>query len=161
VEIVSVISEWIEKCADVAILDMALNVLSNTVDVCRNAKGLYKLSDQYIKFVSCFGSIPWGMWVLSALGYKCVGECMELHLKEVDMRVMNCVSSYLSVLMREQQHQQEGSEEEVCSICLESISMRHQQIGRTSCNHVFHHRCLSSWLAHKKQCPVCRTKQQF
>ena len=46
-----------------------------------------------------------------------------------------------------------------CCICAEDIKSR-QHISITKCNHVFHMKCLRTWLIEKCQkptCPMCRT----
>jgi len=46
-----------------------------------------------------------------------------------------------------------------CCICAENIKSR-QHISVTKCNHVFHMKCLRTWLTQKCQtptCPMCRT----
>jgi ElaB/YqjD/DUF883 family membrane-anchored ribosome-binding protein len=41
-----------------------------------------------------------------------------------------------------------------CSICLEKIS---DSIVITKCEHVFHEKCLTTWLDKYLTCPLCRT----
>ena len=46
-----------------------------------------------------------------------------------------------------------------CCICAENIKSR-QHISVTKCNHIFHMKCLRTWLTEKCQtptCPMCRT----
>ena len=42
---------------------------------------------------------------------------------------------------------------DLCVICM--MPLYDKTI--TSCNHIFHKRCLQKWLKIKKNCPVCRT----
>jgi len=42
-----------------------------------------------------------------------------------------------------------------CSICFEKLS--EDIIGITSCNHIYHHKCISEWVNNSKSCPLCRT----
>jgi hypothetical protein len=49
-----------------------------------------------------------------------------------------------------------------CCICLFEYNYLEQQVEqeqiiKINCNHVFHLKCLSSWINHNKQtCPICR-----
>ena len=43
-----------------------------------------------------------------------------------------------------------------CSVCLESMK-RGPPLVQTSCDHVYHRRCLSRWIAISACCPECRT----
>lgn len=42
-----------------------------------------------------------------------------------------------------------------CNICHEAYGSS-QDIRSTACGHVFHHRCLTDWLARSTTCPECR-----
>jgi hypothetical protein len=51
----------------------------------------------------------------------------------------------------------------LCSICLENINKKSNQITKTYCNHTFHKKCLRKWchINNKYQsgigtCPLCR-----
>jgi len=46
-------------------------------------------------------------------------------------------------------------EEWLCVICLEESS---EDAVFTSCNHIFHQRCISKWLGRSTRCPLCRCK---
>ena len=41
-----------------------------------------------------------------------------------------------------------------CVICIEPIG---EKAAMLKCLHSFHQTCISQWLTHKKECPVCRT----
>ena len=41
-----------------------------------------------------------------------------------------------------------------CPICYEAVSANTQI--KTSCNHVFHHKCLQRWTCDHNSCPLCR-----
>ena len=46
----------------------------------------------------------------------------------------------------------------ICSICLEECKTKKNNISVTSCQHVFHYKCLSNWLIHNvlnPKCPNC------
>ena len=46
----------------------------------------------------------------------------------------------------------------ICSICQEKIKLR-EKISFTPCQHIFHYRCLSTWLyrdLHEPKCPNCK-----
>lgn len=45
-----------------------------------------------------------------------------------------------------------------CTICLDPLSIK-PPIPRTilACNHIFHHTCISQWVANQNNCPICRT----
>lgn len=44
-----------------------------------------------------------------------------------------------------------------CSICLENIIIEeHKNI--TTCNHIFHAKCMAKWILQNNSCPLCRTK---
>jgi len=48
-----------------------------------------------------------------------------------------------------------SQEEEECNICYTPLSS--EAAVTTPCNHIFHTRCLCSWLGNnKKSCPYCR-----
>lgn len=44
--------------------------------------------------------------------------------------------------------------EDDCPICHDIIDQDSLMI--TSCSHKYHKNCLSKWLSHKRNCPVCR-----
>jgi hypothetical protein len=44
-----------------------------------------------------------------------------------------------------------------CVICLEGLLSRQKKVVIRSCNHAFHHVCLSRWLEEQNTCPICRT----
>ncbi|XP_015376185.1 PREDICTED: PAX-interacting protein 1-like isoform X2 [Diuraphis noxia] len=45
-----------------------------------------------------------------------------------------------------------------CSICDETfVGIHHNSTYTTQCGHVFHHKCLMSWLKRSKTCPHCRS----
>lgn len=46
---------------------------------------------------------------------------------------------------------------EECSICIDYILESDKKI--TSCNHIFHKKCLDEWLTLNRKCPYCRTEQ--
>lgn len=57
----------------------------------------------------------------------------------------------------------EKSSNEICSICLENLSLVDFDIDsdkscKISCNHCFHKKCISNWLDNYKNCPLCRKK---
>ena len=44
-----------------------------------------------------------------------------------------------------------------CSICLEDFKPE-EQVQETTCKHIFHKDCISTWTKNKKSCPCCRAK---
>lgn len=42
-----------------------------------------------------------------------------------------------------------------CCICCETCMT---ELCALSCGHVFHLKCISSWLEHKSSCPICKVK---
>uniref|UniRef100_A0A8R1DXT1 RING-type domain-containing protein n=1 Tax=Caenorhabditis japonica TaxID=281687 RepID=A0A8R1DXT1_CAEJA len=42
-----------------------------------------------------------------------------------------------------------------CSICLGSLKQK-DKVSALVCGHIYHHECISKWMAAKKQCPSCR-----
>ena len=47
------------------------------------------------------------------------------------------------------------SKNETCVICLSSLD-KINKIRRTPCGHMFHTKCISTWLKKKSSCPYCR-----
>lgn len=45
-----------------------------------------------------------------------------------------------------------------CSICLEDINRAKGQDYTAHCGHVFCCDCLDTWIAHQKNCPICRAQ---
>ena len=45
------------------------------------------------------------------------------------------------------------NEDEMCSICLESVLTDYR---RTVCRHVFHTTCITQWRENSRLCPNCR-----
>ena len=58
------------------------------------------------------------------------------------------ISSYIS--------ENEYSPGVECSICLDRMEMK--DIERLRCKHIFHRKCLSSWMDVNNVCPECRSK---
>lgn len=48
------------------------------------------------------------------------------------------------------------NDEDECSVCLEDFE-ENCKIRVLLCKHVFHEKCIMSWIFKKQQCPVCRT----
>lgn len=47
-------------------------------------------------------------------------------------------------------------EPQECSICMETCqTIKHSLL--TTCNHVFHKKCITKWSKNKPECPLCRT----
>jgi hypothetical protein len=42
-----------------------------------------------------------------------------------------------------------------CAICIEKL---YKEYIVFKCSHSFHSLCINTWLNHKKECPMCRTK---
>ena len=58
--------------------------------------------------------------------------------------------------------QTEGTEEPECAVCYEKIK-EGQLVGKTSCDHVFHKKCLTEWVRKSRMmfqsaCPMCRAQ---
>ncbi|XP_046909729.2 uncharacterized protein LOC124491152 isoform X1 [Dermatophagoides farinae] len=51
--------------------------------------------------------------------------------------------------------QNQTSESEVCSICLDHFCIN-ITVRRLPCLHVFHIKCIDKWLKQNKKCPICR-----
>lgn len=49
------------------------------------------------------------------------------------------------------------STDEMCSICLEILSKK-DEVTFLSCKHVFHHECISIWIAENPVCPLCKSE---
>ena len=50
-----------------------------------------------------------------------------------------------------------SSQQVICSICIEQIKPEEaQEVVLTKCDHLFHYKCLSSWVIRKQQCPNCK-----
>eukprot|EP01052_Picozoa_sp_SAG31_P009200 SAG31_NODE_479_length_15133_cov_39.816283_3_plen_273_part_00 len=52
--------------------------------------------------------------------------------------------------------------ESVCCICFEKLlrddgTITQAGLFRLPCDHIFHERCISQWVEHKSDCPVCRS----
>ncbi|KAJ0724631.1 putative transcription factor C2H2 family [Helianthus annuus] len=47
------------------------------------------------------------------------------------------------------------SEEDVCSICLDSFDSRDNPSTVTTCKHEFHLQCILEWSQRSKECPIC------
>ena len=46
-------------------------------------------------------------------------------------------------------------DEKACSVCLQDYN-ESDEIVLTTCNHMYHKRCINNWLEQNKSCPVCR-----
>lgn len=51
-----------------------------------------------------------------------------------------------------------ANESDNCTICLESVHNSGQSLFTTSCGHIFHNKCIKTYVAqyHNKECPNCR-----
>ncbi|KAH7887134.1 hypothetical protein F5I97DRAFT_1807577, partial [Phlebopus sp. FC_14] len=47
---------------------------------------------------------------------------------------------------------------ERCAICMSQFKHGDRGILGAKCNHVFHEKCLASWLARNQTCPLCRER---
>lgn len=50
---------------------------------------------------------------------------------------------------------QEKKKEDCCSVCTEDYTDDDEAVT-TECNHLFHARCLATWVKTKNTCPICR-----
>jgi hypothetical protein len=64
-----------------------------------------------------------------------------------DLRI-NLISNDLPIIVIKNINQ------DICSICLENFIIN-DQVNKLSCNHIFHKKCLDSWI-HNNNCPLCR-----
>jgi len=48
------------------------------------------------------------------------------------------------------------TEESVCSVCQDTIITTESARRLNFCNHVFHTRCIDTWLVQNVHCPMCR-----
>lgn len=65
----------------------------------------------------------------------------------------------LAVPAEEVQNFQKLHPDESCSICLTPFYQEDSSenvVVKTTCNHLFHEKCLTEWLENKKLCPLCR-----
>jgi hypothetical protein len=44
-----------------------------------------------------------------------------------------------------------------CTICLENFEPLSEVKQLPTCHHIFHRNCLTEWLHHHNNCPMCRT----
>lgn len=56
------------------------------------------------------------------------------------------------LMMQELTNSEETS---ICTICQDDLELN-QVVKRTPCKHIFHSRCLSTWLESNHTCPICR-----
>jgi hypothetical protein len=58
----------------------------------------------------------------------------------------------------EEEEDGEDSGEVECTICMEAFAAgdKVSWSPSTTCNHVFHYKCISEWLKSHKECPYCR-----
>ncbi|CAN0877001.1 Probable E3 ubiquitin-protein ligase RHG1A [Linum grandiflorum] len=83
------------------------------------------------------------------IGYVSTG------LKEDE--IGHCIRKYkLSVLSKLPSHIQTSLDKK-CSICQEDFEGGEDEVGKLECGHGFHIQCIKQWLAHKNNCPVCKT----
>ncbi|XP_054821109.1 NEP1-interacting protein-like 2 [Prosopis cineraria] len=76
--------------------------------------------------------------------------CVNTGLKEDEIR--RCIRKFkLSKFNKTSKSQVENK----CSICQEEYEAD-DEVGRLSCEHDYHFRCLRQWLAQKNCCPVCK-----
>ncbi|KAI3711913.1 hypothetical protein L1987_70462 [Smallanthus sonchifolius] len=52
-------------------------------------------------------------------------------------------------------YQDRTSEEDVCSICLDSFDSQDNPPTVTTCKHEFHLQCILEWSQRSKECPIC------
>ena len=45
--------------------------------------------------------------------------------------------------------------DDVCVICLESYEKK-DEISQLKCEHIFHHKCIDTWVITNRTCPLCR-----
>ncbi|CAN1151644.1 Probable E3 ubiquitin-protein ligase RHG1A [Linum perenne] len=82
------------------------------------------------------------------IGYVSTG------LKEDE--IGHCIRKYkLSVLSKLPSHIHTTLDKK-CSVCQEEYE-GDDEVGKLECGHGFHIQCIKQWLAHKNNCPVCKT----
>ncbi|CAN0877004.1 Probable E3 ubiquitin-protein ligase RHG1A [Linum grandiflorum] len=67
-----------------------------------------------------------------------IGHC----IRKYKLSVLSKLPSHNAFLVKSSQEDFEGGEDEV---------------GKLECGHGFHIQCIKQWLAHKNNCPVCKT----
>jgi hypothetical protein len=48
-----------------------------------------------------------------------------------------------------------------CTICLETFSKKKKDVYMAPCNHLFHERCIKTWMEDHSSCPMCRKNCEF
>jgi Ring finger domain len=59
------------------------------------------------------------------------------------------------IIMDDSAQSQEKKKEDCCSVCTEDY-VNGDEVVTTGCNHLFHARCLATWVKTKETCPICR-----
>ncbi|KAL9440727.1 hypothetical protein AB3S75_019402 [Citrus x aurantiifolia] len=51
-----------------------------------------------------------------------------------------------------------GTTEGVCMVCMEDFDPQEFPGKQVPCGHVFHAKCISTWISLSNSCPVCRSR---
>jgi hypothetical protein len=82
-------------------------------------------------------------------------ESIQLVLTDLDSLAIGKLHPLAEVYFEENQDQTLCEKEDVCVICIETITyQRNRRV--LSCGHTFHKMCVLRWLKTKKSCPTCR-----
>jgi hypothetical protein len=111
---------------------------------------------------------PWYMFFVTFPGMLCLGVMIFSILVTFEM-----ITYFYMVTKRGHLHKEVGRERGKCAICLASMDVGAKQ-GKTGkrggekdkdsgnvtlhCGHSFHRKCISKWLEHKSNCPLCRKR---
>ena len=111
---------------------------------------------------------PWYMFFVTFPGMLCLGVMIFSILVTFEM-----ITYFYMVTKRGHLHKEVGRERGKCAICLASMDVGAKQ-GKTGkrggekdkdsgnvtlhCGHSFHRKCISKWLEHNSNCPLCRKR---
>lgn len=74
----------------------------------------------------------------------------ESHISPNDrVNIINSIDSYA--------YHKKKKDEEMCAVCISKLENK-EQVKSLGCKHVFHSKCINSWLKHKLVCPCCKAK---
>lgn len=86
---------------------------------------------------------------------------LDLFNKIGDLLLFNKMSELELLIKSGELNLLNNSKGDICSICLDTLDERNNNISKTLCGHLFHVGCINEWRCKKKDrpCPICRSQE--
>lgn len=120
----------------------------------------------YSSWIVCFLNMIWENLFLSVIVAGCAGVCVQSYIAK--HRKITFETKLKRLQIARSLHSKQGSDaKSLCPICIEDLPQQpefkesnvEQGVELLKCGHVFHDKCVATWLKRQDACPLCRQQQ--